>query len=64
MKLTKARINKVFFQIRNTKENQNQTRKRFKNKKILTHTNTYKNKQFRQSKNTTLKSYHNLSLKD
>jgi hypothetical protein len=55
MKLTKARINKAFSQIQNT----NQTRKKFKNKKILTHTNTYKNRPInaKQSNSKTLKKW-------
>jgi len=55
MKLTKARINKVFSQIQNT----NQTRKKFKNKKILTHTTTYKNKPIitKETKSKTLKKW-------
>jgi hypothetical protein len=56
MKLTKARIDKAFLK-------DNQTRKKFKNKKVLTHTNTYKNKLTSQPKilkNKTLKSIINL----
>lgn len=56
MKLTKARIDRAFLK-------DNQTRKKFKNKKVLTHTNTYKNKQNNQpklAKNKTLKTFINL----
>ena len=49
MKLTKARIEKAFLK-------DNQTRKKFKNKKILTHTNTYKNS-VKQSNSKTLKKW-------
>lgn len=52
MKLTKARINKLFLKIKD-----NQTRKRFKNKKVLTHSSTYRNKESKQMKNTTLKHF-------
>lgn len=52
MKLTKARLNKMLI-----KEglNHSQTRKRFKNKKVLTHTNTCRNRQGKNYKNMTLK---------
>jgi hypothetical protein len=40
MKLTKARINKLFLKIKD-----NQTRKRFKNKRVLTHSSTYRNEE-------------------
>ena len=52
MKLTKARLNKVFL-----KEglNHNQTRKGYKNKKVLTHTNTCRNRHGKNYKNMTLK---------
>jgi hypothetical protein len=49
MKLTKARLTKVFLK-------DNQTRKKYKNKRVLTHTNTYRNKKPFNLKNTTLKS--------
>lgn len=54
MKLTKARINKIFL-----KENHNQTRKKFKNKKVLTHTNTYKTRPIgtKEIKTKTLKKW-------
>ena len=51
MKLTKARLNKVFLK----EGNHNQTRKRFKNKKVLTHTNTCRNRHGKNYKNMTLK---------
>ena len=51
MKLTKARLNKML--IKN--DNHSQTRKRFKNKKVLTHTNTCRNRQGKNYKNMTLK---------
>lgn len=51
MKLTKGRIDKLF-----TKENQ--TRKRFKNKKILTHTHTFRRKKPFNLKNTTLRKWY------
>lgn len=50
MKLTKARLNKVFL-----KGNHIQTRKQFKNKKVLTHTNTCRNQHGKNYKNMTLK---------
>ena len=49
MKLTKARLTKIFLK-------DNQTRKKYKNKRVLTHTNTYRNKKPFNLKNTTLKS--------
>lgn len=52
MKLTKARINKLFLNLK-----ENQTRKRFKNKRVLTHSSTYRNKESKQLKNTTLKRF-------
>lgn len=52
MKLTKARLNKVFLK---GAINHNQTRKRFKNKTILTHTNTCRNRHCKNYKNMTLK---------
>ncbi len=52
MKLTKARLNKVFLK---GAINHNQTRKRFKNKKVLTHTNTCRNRHCKNYKNMTLK---------
>jgi len=51
MKLTKARLNKML--IKN--DNHSQTRKRFKNKKVLTHTNTCRNRHGKNYKNMTLK---------
>jgi len=50
MKLTKARLIKVFLK-------EKQTRKKYINKKILTHTNTYRNKKPFNLKNTTLKNH-------
>ena len=50
MKLTKARLMKVFLKDK-------QTRKKYKNKQVLTHTNTYRNKRAFNLKNTTLKHY-------
>jgi len=52
MKLTKARLQKVFHKI-NT--NTNQTRKKFKNKKVLHHTNTFRNRKQFNLHNTTLR---------
>ena len=51
MKLTKARLNKVFLK----EGNHIQTRKKFKNKKVLTHTNTCRNRHSKNYKNMTLK---------
>ena len=48
MKLTKSRIDKLFLK-------ENQTRKKFKNKKMLTHTNTFRRKKPFNLKNTTLR---------
>ena len=50
MKLTKARLTKIFLK-------EKQTRKKNKNKIVLTHTNTYRNKKPFNLKNTTLKNY-------
>ncbi len=54
MKLTKARLIKVLL-------NENQTRKRFKNKKVLTHTNTCRNKKINS---TNIKNIKNMTLKN
>ena len=53
MKLTKARLNKVF--LKGDNHNLKQTRKQFKNKKVLTHTNTCRNRHGKNYKNMTLK---------
>lgn len=48
MKLTKSRIDKLFLK-------EKQTRKQFKNKKVLTHTHTFRKKKPFNLKNTTLR---------
>jgi hypothetical protein len=48
MKLTKSRIDKLFFKNK-------QTRKQFKNIKVLTHTHTFRKKKPFNLKNTTLR---------
>lgn len=53
MKLTKARLNKVL--INGLNHNLKQTRKQYKNKKVLTHTTTCRNRQGKNYKNMTLK---------
>ena len=50
MKLTKARIDKLF-------SKENQTKKRFKNKKVLNHTHTFRRKKPFNLKNTTLRKW-------
>ena len=48
MKLTKSRIDKLFLKNK-------QTRKQFKNNKVLTHTHTFRKKKPFNLKNTTLR---------
>jgi hypothetical protein len=50
MKLTKCRLDKLFLK-------EKQTRKCFKNKKVLTHTHTFRKKKPFNLKNTTLRKY-------
>jgi hypothetical protein len=50
MKLTKARLNKIFLQ-------QRQTRKKLNNKKVLTHTNTFRNKKQFNLRSNTIRNY-------
>jgi 2C-methyl-D-erythritol 2,4-cyclodiphosphate synthase len=50
MKLTKCRINKLFSSI-------NQTRKKLKNRKMLTHSHTFRQKKPFNLKNITLRTY-------
>lgn len=51
MKLTKGRIDKLF-------SKENQTKKRFKNKKVLNHTHTFRSKKPFNLKNTTLRKWY------
>ena len=50
MKLTKGRLNKIFLK-------ENQTRKRFKNKKVLSHTHTFRRKRPFNLKNISIRAY-------
>ncbi len=50
MKLTKCRLNKIFSKV-------NQTRKRFKNKKVLNHNHTFRQKKPFNLKNMSLRTY-------
>ncbi len=50
MKLTKGRLNKIFLK-------EKQTRKNFKNKKVLTHTHTFRRKRPFNLKNISIRAY-------
>ena len=51
MKITKGRIDRLF-------SKENQTKKHFKNKKMFTHTNTFRRKKQFNLKNTTLRKWY------